>query len=292
MVREVFVQSVLNKHRRRDPWFLDDYSLNPYKLCSFNCIYCYIRGSKYGLNMGEELSVKVNAPIVLSRELRRRAERKEYGFIALSSATEPWQVLEEKYMVTRKCLEVISRYKFPVHCLTKSKLILRDLDLLTEIDKKAVLPSDLRKLERGVLITFSLSTLEKKIAEVFEPGAPPPEERLKTLQRVKEEGLRAGIAFIPVLPYISDSEDSLEDMVKTAKDCNADYVFIGALTLCGAGKKLFYKVLEEKFPELLPKYRGLFRSSYELNRGYQKKLEKVAKKLCEKYGVNYGLSVG
>jgi len=144
MVREIFAKTSLNKHKRRDEWFLDDYSLNPYQLCEFNCVYCYIRESKYGSSMSSGLVVKVNMPTLLERELRRKARRKEFGFIAPSSATKPWMYIEEKYRVARRCLEVIARYRFPVHCLTKSPLILRDLNLLMDIGKSAVLPPDLR----------------------------------------------------------------------------------------------------------------------------------------------------
>jgi len=185
MVKEIFVKTILNKHRRRDPWFLDDYSLNPYKLCDFNCIYCYIRGSKYGENMGKCLAVKINAPTLLRKELLRRAKRKEYGFIALSSSTEPWMNIEEKYRLTRKCLQVIAEFKFPVHCLTKSTLILRDLDILKQIDENAILPRDLSMLKHGVLVTFSLSTIDEGIAKIFEPNAPKPKERLRALQKAK-----------------------------------------------------------------------------------------------------------
>jgi DNA repair photolyase len=131
------VKSILNKHKRRDDWFLDDYSVNPYEGCSFNCIYCYIRGSKYGENMAKTLSAKVNSPQLLGKQLSRRARKGEYGIIAFSSSTEPYMPIEEKLKLTRKLLEIILKYKFPVHILTKSKLVLRDLDLLKEIDKNA-----------------------------------------------------------------------------------------------------------------------------------------------------------
>jgi len=78
-MRRIQVKSILNKHKKGDDWFLDDYSVNPYSGCSFNCIYCYIRGSKYGENMAETFSIKVNSPEVLERQLRRRAMRNEYG---------------------------------------------------------------------------------------------------------------------------------------------------------------------------------------------------------------------
>jgi len=287
-VKEILTKTILNKHKKRDEWFLDDYSVNPYQLCQFNCIYCYIRGSKYGENMERELAVKINAAEMLSRSLKLRAKRHEYGFIALSSSTEPWQPIEETYRITRKCLEVIARYRFPTHALTKSKLILRDLDLLENIDKNAILPMDLRnKLKHGALITLSLATLDKDTAKIFEPGAPSPEERLDTLQRVKEEGFYAGIAYIPVLPFISDSNEQLEEMIKIAKEFDADYVFVGALTLFGVGKKLYYVILENYFPELIPKYKKLYRIFNQPDKLYQKKLEMKARKLCEKYHIKY-----
>ena len=107
--------------------------------------------------------------------------------------------------------------------------------MLEEIDKNAILPADL-KLNRGVLITISLSTLDDDIAKIFEPNAPRPKDRLEVLQAVKDEGFRAGIAYIPVLPFISDCQ--LEDMIKTAKDFEADYVFVGALSLYA--KDIYY----------------------------------------------------
>lgn len=104
MVNEIQVRSILNKHKKRDSWFLDDYSVNPYSGCPFNCIYCYIRGSKYGENMAETLSVKVNAPELLEKQLSRRARKGEYGIIALSSSTEPYMPIEEETRLTRRCL--------------------------------------------------------------------------------------------------------------------------------------------------------------------------------------------
>ena len=288
VVKEIYVKSVLNKHKKRDEWFLDDYSLNPYRLCQFNCVYCYIRGSRYGENMGKELAVKVNAPTVLARELKRRANKKEYGFIALGSATEPWMPIEEKYMVTRRCLEIIARYRFPVHCLTKSTLIQRDLDLLKEIDRNAVLPEDLKTLKHGVLITFSLSTLREEIAKIFEPGAPSPEERLEALKKVKKEGFYAGIAYIPVLPFISDSDEELEEMTKTAKRLQVDYVFFGTLTLQGESRNLYFRVLRKNFPQLVEKYRRIYVKWYPLKK-YCNAFYRKTYSLCKKYNVKIGI---
>src|SRR5688500_13559038 len=188
-MREIFVKSVLNKRKKRGDWFLDDYTLNPYEGCSFNCQYCYIRGSKYGENMEEQLSVKINAPEVLDRQLALRAKKGQYGIIALASATDPYLQAEEKYRMTEGLLKVILKHRFPVLIITKSQMVLRDLDLLREIDSAAIHAPDLQgRLSRGVIISFSVSTLDERIASTLEPGAPLPSIRLETMRKCKEAG--------------------------------------------------------------------------------------------------------
>ncbi len=97
MPREIEVKTILNKKKNRDTWFLDDYTLNLYSSCSFNCLYCYIRGSKYGLNLEESLSVKTNAIELLDKQLALRAKKGQYGYIVMSSATDPYLQIEKKY---------------------------------------------------------------------------------------------------------------------------------------------------------------------------------------------------
>ena len=288
LVEEVHAKTILNRHKRRDPWFLDEYSINPYGSCDFGCVYCYIHGGKYG---SRKLVVKINAPELLSRELSRLARRGKYGIIALGSATEPWMHIDKRYQLTRKCLEIIARFRFPIHCLTKSTLILRDIDVLKDIDENAILPSDLKeKLNHGVLITFSFSTLDKRIAKIFEPFAPSPDERLNTIQRLKDEGFFVGIAFMPLLPYISDSTHDLEAMVKTARDIGVDYVFFGNLTLDMEGKKIFFRVLERNFPSLVRKYEKLYGNKNLPIRTYVDSLYRRAYAISRKHGVRIGIT--
>src|SRR5258706_220243 len=140
MLAEIQSKTILNKKKHRDAWFLDEYTINPYSGCSFNCIYCYIRGSKYGIHMEEKLSVKTNAVELLEKELARKARKSEYGIIILSSATDPYLQFEKEFQLTRKLLEVILKFRFPVHIITKSGLVVRDFDLLKQIDEHAILP--------------------------------------------------------------------------------------------------------------------------------------------------------
>ena len=178
MINEIQAKTILNKHKKRDDWFLDDYSINPYQGCSFNCVYCYTRGSKYGAHLAKTLSAKINAPELLEKQLATRAKKKEYGIIALASQ-EAYLPIEKELKITRKLLQIISKYRFPVHIGTKSTLVLRDLYILKEIDINAILPEDLKQnLNHRVIISLSLSTLDEKLANLFEPGAPTPKERL------------------------------------------------------------------------------------------------------------------
>jgi len=288
MINEIVVKSVLNKHKKRDNWFLENYTLNPYSGCSFKCIYCYIQGSKYGGDNSNNLSIKVNAPEILVKQLKRRALKREYEIIVVGSSTDPYLYIEEKLCLTRELLQIIYRFKFPVHVITKSNLILRDLDILMKINSNANLPVDLKtKLNRGVIVSFSFSTIDEKLAKIFEPGAPSPMERLETILKLKEEGFLVGVNLMPVLPFLSDSEENLDKMIKLMKYYEVDFVLMGGLTLFGDKstdcKVRYFEILEKYFPEILEKTKNLFQNSFAPPRHYQMALSKRFERVCKKY---------
>lgn len=290
MAKEAVVKSVLNKKKQSDSWFLGDYTVNLYNGCSFNCLYCYIRGSKYGLNMEESLSVKANAIEILDRQLANRARKNQFGIIMLSSATDPYLNIEKKYEFTREALKIIARHKFPVHIITKSNLIERDFDLLHRIDKSAILPADLKStLKRGVIISFSFSTLENHIAHIFEPGATTPSDRLNTVRNTKKEGFLTGISLMPLLPYISDTTEQLHHFFTTFKSINADYVMPATLTLFGNGKAdsktLVMNAVRKHFPDLMSKYQTFFTNGYQMPHYYQKAFSVRMKELSQEYRI-------
>lgn len=284
------VKSVLNKHKKRDSWFLDDYSVNAYEGCGFNCLYCYIRGSKYGENLAEKITVKQNAAEVLDRQLANRAKKNEFGFIAVGSATDAYMQVEEELLQTRRLLEVILKHKFPVFISTKSTLIRRDIELLKKIDSVAIRPTDFPSwFQRGVILSFSISTLDEKIAKQLESGAPSPADRLATLQACKEQGLFAGINAIPLLPFISDTDEELEKVVRAGRQYGADFLLAGGLTLFGEepsdSKSLYYRFLERHYPALLDKYKVMFRDNYYQPWEYQDELKRRVSSLCNQYGL-------
>lgn len=287
---KIKVKSVLNKLKRPDNWFLVDYTLNPFIGCGFNCVYCYIHGSKYGGENTDILHVKANAPKVLYGQLKNRARKREYGFIGLGSSTDPYPPLEKDLKLTRELLKIIYRFKFPVNVTTKSKLILRDMELLKKMDEKAVLPKNLKgKLGHGVIVSFSFSTVDPLLARIFEPGSSTVEERLETMQKFKEEGFLVGVNLMPLLPFLSDTEEELDEMIGKIKEYGADFALFGGLTLFGDKpndcKVRYYKILEEYFPEILEKTKRLFKESFSPPREYQMSLHKRSERICKKYGV-------
>lgn len=286
MPQSIQAKSILNKTKKRDTWFLDDYTINPYSGCSFNCLFCYIRGSKYGEHMEEKLSIKSNAVELLDKQLKSRAAKNQYGFIVLSSATDPYLQFEKEEKLTRQILEVILNYKFPVHVITRSNLVTRDFDLLHEINKNAILPIELaEKTDQKVFITFSFSTIEDAVAKIFEPGATPPSLRLETLKLAAKENFLTGVSMMPMLPYISDTTESLNNMFSAFKTAGANYVMPASITLFGKGpsdsKTLVFRAIEKHYPELSEKYKKLFLSSHELpayyNKAFYKKMLELSK---------------
>jgi DNA repair photolyase len=284
------VKSVLNKQKQRDSWFLAEYSVNAYEGCSCNCLYCYVRGSKYGENMDNGLALKSNALEVLERQLQTKAKKGQYGIVVVGSATDAYLHHEEKWRLTEGMLKLFLKYRFPVFISTKSTLVLRDVDLLKQIDKAAILPEDLKaSLGRGVILSTSLSTMNEQIAHILEPGAATPIERLKVLQQLKQHGFLCGVNAIPILPFISDTEEELEKIISSARSHEADYILVGGLTLFGEGpadsKTLYYKFLKRYDPPLIPRYEKMYGLNFFPPKKYQEELKQRAEKICAKYNI-------
>lgn len=290
MPKEIEVKSVLNKTKKRDNWFLDDYTFNPYSSCSFNCLYCYIRGSKYGSNLETSLSVKTNAIEVLDKQLTNRAKKNQYGIIVLSSVTDPYIQIEKKYQLTRQALEVILKHRFPVHIITKSDLIERDFDILKQIEQEAILPTDLKQLKKGTIISFSFSTVQDEIAKIFEPGATPPSHRTIVLKKALNQGFLAGVNLMPLIPYVSDTTEQLHLAFSKFKEVNVDYILPATITLFGNGKAhsktLMQNAINKHYPELKEKYERFFANGTEMPNYYKTAFRRKMNELCEEYELN------
>ncbi|MFX1704340.1 radical SAM protein [Chitinophaga sp. CC14] len=287
MPRYITVTSLLNKTKRRDPWFLDDYTINPYSGCAFNCLYCYIRGSKYGINMADKLSVKENALTILRRQLAARARKQQQGFVVLSSVTDAYLPLEEKERLTRSILELLLEYRFPVHIITKSPLVLRDLDILRQINEQALLPADMALYRHKAMITFSFSTIDPIIGKQFEPGAPDPVQRLLALKSCADAGFMTGVSLMPLLPFITDRPEQLARLYAAFHQHGARYVFPASTTLWGDeaadSKQLVMQAVQQYYPQYAEQYRLLFAHGSQVPATYNNALQTAAAAEAARY---------
>lgn len=290
MPTAITVKSVLNKTKKRDSWFLDDYTINMYSGCTFNCLYCYIRGSKYGTHMEEKTSYKQNALEVLEKQLALRAKKKQHGFIVLSSATDPYLHFEKELQLTRQALQLIAQYQFPVHIITKSPLVTRDFDILNEIAERAILPIDFtNQFSPKVFVTFSFSTIDDEVGKIFEPGAPLPSERLAAFSLAIKNNFHSGISLMPLLPGITDTDEHLDKMFATFKTLGAKYILPATLTLFGNNtddsKTLTLRAIEKHYPKLLRSYNIYFLNGNQMSITFKNNFYRKTNKLLALYDI-------
>ncbi len=287
---EIEARTILNKTKKNDYWFLSDYTLNPFSGCSFNCLYCYIRGSKYGEHMEDKLAIKINAPDLLEKQLKNLAKKGKHGFIVFSSATDPYLQFEKDLKLTRQLLEIIAHYRFPVHMITKSELIHRDLDVLKQIGENAILPNHLEdKMTNGCVISYSFSTIDDDVAKVFEPAAPLPSARLRSIEQLMKQNFCVGISLMPLIPYISDTGEKLEKTFSLFSKLKVNHIFPSSITLFGTergdSKPMMMRAIEKHYPHLVEKYHKLFDTRDELPSYYYIAFTKKMRELMTKYGL-------
>lgn len=249
---------LLNKITQKDKLFHGDYTLDTYQNCEFGCKYC-------DSAQDDTIYIKDNIVQLLKNELKKTQK----GTIIIGSTVDPYQEAEIKYQNTRKILEIIKQNHFPCHILTKSKILLRDIDLLSSMTND--------------IVSISLISLDEKISDIFETNLPSPLERLETVKTLHENGIQTGIAIMPILPFII--EDELEDIVKKAKEYKAMYIIHEYLELKGDQRQIFMNTLRRFKPELMKRYEQLYKDRYKPDKVYISKINKIIDSLCTKYGL-------
>ncbi|MGN1362506.1 MAG: SPL family radical SAM protein [Methanobrevibacter sp.] len=241
---------------------MEDYSINPYIGCSFDCSYCYINGSKYVKDINS-FYVKSNSITLVKSKLKYLLRKNKKALISFGSSTDPYQDIESELYLTRDLLKLMHRFKFPVHIITKSDLVLRDMDILRKIDNVAILPDDINmNLKSKVIITYSFSTLDENVASIFEHNVPSIKRRIKAIKRFKKENFFVGVSFMPILPFISDDENTLNKTISKFSKLNIDYLLYGSLSLFGNKKSdsrcRYFNLVKKYFPEYYRKTKNLF----------------------------------
>jgi DNA repair photolyase len=235
-VKEVMCKSILSESK------ISELSLNPYSGCSNGCKYCYVRYMKRRIEdapiSAGVVEAKMNAPTVLLRQIRRMKEPRK---VMMSSVCDAWQQAEETYGISRKCLDILLQFDFPISILTKRSTVMRDFDLL----EKA----------KEVSIGVSLTTFDEKAASLIEPGASPPKERAQILIEAGKRGLRTFLFFGPLLPVFSDNEENIEKMLRLAKESGVRSVCVEKINYGPTVWKHIRACLAEHYPGLIGAYR-------------------------------------
>lgn len=254
------------------------WTINPYRGCEFACKYCYARYThefmemRDGAEFEQKIYVKQHTADLLRRDLRRV---KPGESIALGTATDPYQPAERRYEVTRGILEEFARHRgFELGIVTKSNLIVRDLDLLREISQS-----------NSLSVHITITTLNVELARILEPRAPRPDLRLGAVRELSAAGIKVGVSCSPVLPGITDSPADLEALVRESAAAGARHIFANPLFLKPCSAAVFLPFLDQNFPHLAENYRLRYQDRSFLPPSYGKRISQLVASVRQKYGI-------
>ena len=248
--------------------------MNLYRGCTHGCVYCDSRSACYQFTHPfEDVEVKQNAPELLEAALRRKRNR---CLISTGSMSDPYQPCERELGLTRRCLELIERYGFGASVITKSDLVLRDLELFIRIHDRA-----------KAVLQMTLTVADEDLNRILEPGVCTTRRRYEVLKEFQRAGIPAVVWLTPVLPFLSDTEENLRAVLELCFDAGVrGIVWFGAgMTLREGDREYYYAALDRRFPGLSERYRRTYGNAYELLSPDHARLSRIFTEGCEQYGV-------
>lgn len=270
-------KTILSKVKYGNEWYGIDYNMNLYRGCSHGCIYCDSRSNCYHVDNFDVVRGKEHALAILEKELSRKHER---GVIGIGSMSDTYNPQEIKYEQTRGALKLISKYQYGVSIDTKSDLILRDLDLLEEINQK-----------NNVIVKFTITTPHDSLSRIIEPRVCVSSKRLEAIRILSDHNIFVGIMLNPVLPFITDKEEDIKHLVLLAHQHGAKFIhtYMG-MTLRENQRDYYYQMLDKYFPGLKEKYQQTYGDRYQCSSLQAKHLYQVFTQECDKYGILYRMN--
>ncbi|MBR4667685.1 MAG: radical SAM protein [Butyrivibrio sp.] len=250
--------------------------MNIYRGCTHGCIYCDSRSKCYQFTHAfEDIEAKQNAPQLLEAALK--AKRKKC-MIGTGSMSDPYMHCEEELGITRQCLEIIQRYGFGLAIQTKSDRILRDIDILDEINK-----------ESKCVVQMTLTTYDDKLCSILEPNVCNTKRRLEVLAKMRERGIPTIVWITPILPFINDTEENVRQILEACAETGVRGIidFGMGLTLREGDREYYYDALDKHFPGLKQKYIDMYGNAYEIPSPNSGKLMKILKEICQKNNMLY-----
>jgi DNA repair photolyase len=272
MVRTIAAKTILSSLKEgADTFFGLRYNMNLYRGCQHGCIYCDSRSKCYQLGELSDIRIKENALTLLENELRSKRVK---GTIGFGSMNDPYMPIEKVQELTRQALGIINKYHFPVHIITKSNLVVRDVDLLKETGKTYA------------AVSITITTADDSLSKQIEPGAPDTSQRFEAIRLLSDAGIYCGITLMPVLPFITDSTENIQRIVELAKQNGASYILAAmGMTLREGQREYYYHELDNRFPELKEKYRVTYGERYNADAPNQDKLWNVFYHCCKENGI-------
>lgn len=275
MMEYIPAKTIITKTKNGE-WFGTDYNMNIYKGCCHGCIYCDSRSECYHIEDFDKVRAKENALQIIRDDLRRKVKK---GVIGTGAMSDPYNPFEKELCLTRHALELINVFEFGVAIATKSPLLTRDIDILTDIREHS-----------PVLCKVTITTADDELAAKLEPGAAVSSKRFEVLSSLRENGIFAGILLMPVLPFLEDNEENILNIVHRAAQCSVNFIYPAfGVTLRQNQRDYYYQKLNELFPEdnLVGKYRKQYGEYYECRSPRSSRLYSVFAEECEKYGILY-----
>lgn len=248
--------------------------MNIYRGCAHGCIYCDSRSECYQFTHAfEDIEVKQNAPQLLEQIL---SSKKTRFMISTGSMSDPYQPCEKELRMTQKCLEVIEKHGFGASVITKSDLVLRDIDLFQRINEKA-----------KAVLQMTLTIADEKLSRKIEPGVCPSGRRYEVLKAFQERGIPAVVWMTPLLPHLTDTEENVRQILEYCFDAGVKGIicFNAGMTLRSGSREYYYQNLDRLFPGLSAVYQREYGNSYEVNSADQHRLMRIFHEECEKHGV-------
>lgn len=248
--------------------------MNLYRGCSHGCIYCDSRSKCYQMNHDfEDIEVKENALELLEAALRRKRKR---CMIGTGAMTDPYLPLEKNLGYTRKALLLIEKYGFGVALQTKSDLVLRDLDILRQINEKT-----------KAVVQMTLTTADEKLCRIIEPNVNTTNERFEALKALRDAGIPTVVWLCPVLPFINDTEENIRTILGMCVEAGVRGVlcFGMGLTLREGNREYFYRQLDIHFPRLKERYIREYGNNYMVDSPRSTELMRLFHRICEENGI-------
>jgi DNA repair photolyase len=275
-IREIEGKVLLSHCKDPDSWFGVKYNMNLYRGCQHRCIYCDSRSACYQIeDFDGEVLVKVNAIDLLRKELPSKRVK---GTVGTGAMSDPYMPLEADLNLTRQALEVLAQFRYPVHITTKSDLVLKDLDLLCQINQVRA------------SVCFTITTADDELGKKVEPYAPLVSRRFEAARVLAAHGIQVGITMMPILPFIEDSEENIAQIVTRAHECGVTYILPWfGMSIRTGQREYFYGQLEVLFPGLRERYERQFGDRYGCQCPNARRLAQVFHELRERYGIATGV---